>query len=471
MMQHAWGGYVKYAWGHDDLNPVSKTPHDWYRSQNLLNTPVDSLDTLYIMGMMEEYKAAKKLVLDTLDFSTITEYVSLFETNIRVLGGLLSAYDLEGDEAFIQKAVELADRLLPAFDTRTGIPLNSIRLSNGEVKPALTAGVAELGTLQLEFQYLSDVTGNSTYAEKTLFVFEQLQNTAVDIPGVFPEKVYVDELKVASNRVSVGGMIDSYYEYLQKLWLSTGEEKYFEYYYTAAKSIADRLLVTAKSGHVYIPPANLNIHFKGMTIEHDNMFEHLACFAGGMFSMGALASKTQEWEKHFDIGKNVTETCWLMYNRSKTGIGGENSVGETLVLANPTYILRPEAIESMFYMWRFTHDPIYRERAWIIVQALEKHCKDEAGYHGLQNANSANPGAIDRQESFFLAETLKYLYLIFADDDTIPLEKYVFNTEAHPLSVRGHGRRADPSEFVPLPTKYPIAPGQLNPDARVIGNE
>ena len=99
---------------------------------------------------------------------------------------------------------------------------------------------------------------------------------------------------------------------------------------------------------------------------------------------------------------------------------------------------RPEVIESIFYMWRFTHDPKYREWGWSIAHAIEKHCRTEAGYHGLKAENYPK----DRMESFFLAETLKYLYLLFAEDTVLPLDEYVFNTEAHPLSIRGFGKRA-----------------------------
>ncbi|KAJ3062367.1 hypothetical protein HDU98_001765 [Podochytrium sp. JEL0797] len=476
MMRHAWTGYVQYAWGSDDLQPVSRTGYNWYNSQNLLNTPVDSLDTLYIMGMMDEYKSAKRLVLTKLDFANVTEYVSLFETNIRVLGGLLAAYDLEGDVKVLRKCVELADRMVPAFETATGIPWNLINLATGETKPddSGTAILSELGSLQLEFQYLSDVTGNPIYAEKALFVYEQMQTIAVDIPGLFPDAFRVDRLSVHGKKVAIGGRCDSYYEYLLKMWLSTGEDKYYEYYYTAAKSIADNMLVRSPKGHVYIPAGFIQRSDTGFKIQSETMFEHLTCFAGGMFATGALASRRGDWTKHLDIGRGITDACWGMYNQSSTGIGSENCHGESLQLFNTRYILRPEAIESLFYMWRFTHDPVYRERAWVIVQNLDKYCKNEVGYHGLENANAqldpqlqwkggatVGPGKIDRQESFFLAESLKYLYLIFADDDTIPLEQYVFNTEAHPLSVRGHGRRKNKAKFVELPPKYKMAPGTL----------
>ncbi|KAJ3107258.1 hypothetical protein HK100_003612, partial [Physocladia obscura] len=130
MMIHAWTGYKNFAWGSDDLNPISKTAWNWYGDNNtLLNTPVDSLDTLYIMGLHKEYAEAKTLVLEKLDFSGFDQFVSAFETNIRIFGGMLAAYDLEGDKRFIKKSIELADRLLPIFDTPTGIPVNYVNLA------------------------------------------------------------------------------------------------------------------------------------------------------------------------------------------------------------------------------------------------------------------------------------------------------------------------------------------------------
>ncbi|KAJ3263420.1 Mannosyl-oligosaccharide 1,2-alpha-mannosidase IA [Chytriomyces hyalinus] len=458
MMEHAWSGYVNYAWGHDDLQPISKTGYDWYQTQNLLNTPVDALDTLYIMGLHAEYNASKHLILETLDFKKITQAVSVFETVIRVLGGLLAAYDLEGDPRLIEKCVELADLLLPAFDGESGFPVNQLVLATGETRGSRTAlSLAEIGSLQLEFQYLSDVTGNPVYAEKALFVYKQLQTIKTPIHGLYPEYIHPGDIRgeVQGGKVSLGGMSDSYYEYLLKMWFSTGEPEFFDMYYEAAQGFGNRLARHSSSGYLFIPAANVRRYAQedgrtGVSVESENSFDHLACFAGGMFATGALASRTGEWTYHLDIGRKITDYCWKMYENTMTGIGPENAEGDA-VARDPRYHLRPEAVESLFYMWRLTHDPVYRQRAWTITKMLEKYCKDDGGYHGLTNVNDVDGEPMDRQESFFLAETLKYLYLIFADDDTIALEKFVFNTEAHVLSVRGHGRRSDTSKYTPVP--------------------
>ncbi|ORY44718.1 hypothetical protein BCR33DRAFT_716687 [Rhizoclosmatium globosum] len=467
MVRHAWNGYAQYAWGHDDLKPVSKQPHDWYRGNTLLNTPVDSLDTLFILGLSKEYKAAKELVLSKLDFSKVTARISVFETTIRVLGGLLGAYDLDGDRRLLEKAVQLADRLLPAFDTANGIPLNFLNISSGVAYDYdgkfKGVGLAAAGSLQLEFQYLSDVTGDSKYQEAALYVYEQMQSMEHNVPGLFPDWLDTETLRAPGWSFQIGPMADSYYEYLMKLWLSTGEEKYYTYFHTASHSIVNHLVATSSdNSHIYIPVSDITKFGDSFSSSHRLNFPHLTCFAGGMLSMGGVASKGRsDWKQFFEIGAQLTETCWNMYKTTATGIGADVVNGEVLSPEDSSYKLRPEAVESIFYMWRLTHDPIYRERGWAIVESLEKYCRGEVGYHGLMDVNRIDSAPWDKQESFFIAETLKYLYLLFMDDDTIPLEKYVFNTEAHVLSVRGHGRRADPTSFAPLPPNGTVSPELL----------
>lgn len=126
-MEHAWGGYVKYAFGFDDVEPIAKRGHNWLGKSGLAATIVDSLDTLYLMGMKKEFDYGRAFVLNSLHFDHPI-WVSVFETNIRVVGGLLSAFELSGDVGFLGKAQECADRLLYAFNTETGIPDGMVHL-------------------------------------------------------------------------------------------------------------------------------------------------------------------------------------------------------------------------------------------------------------------------------------------------------------------------------------------------------
>ncbi|KAJ1551173.1 hypothetical protein HK096_002731 [Nowakowskiella sp. JEL0078] len=503
MMAHAWDAYEQYAWGADELKPLSLTKFNWYGRFSLYSTPVDALDTLYIMGMHDRYKKAKRAVLEELDFASVDTFVNVFETNIRIVGGLLSAYDLEGDEKLLKKAVDIADRLIGAFETKTGIPVNFINLATGDFRAEDLrfdgegiASLAEAGSLQLEFQYLSEITGNPIYAEKALFALEQILAIPKEIPGMYPLSMSYNQLKFTSGDYSIGASGDSFYEYLLKMWISTGDERYWDAYYESAQAIYENMAKESSDGkRMYIPTNRILVPLTNVKVEklyQDNFYEHLSCFAGGMLVTGALAHRTGNWSDHLLLGNKVTEMCFIGYNGTRTGLGGEYSVdnGQPFVAE---YHLRPEVIESIFYMWRYTHDQKYRDWGWQIAQSLNKWTRLPIGFSGIRNvdaftsicnyitgepikasdwahyhlqdapiksehvraqrASATSPYVdcmyrFDLQESFFLAETLKYLYLLFTDDDVLPLEKYVFNTEAHPLSIRGFGPRADTNKWM-----------------------
>ncbi|TPX34916.1 hypothetical protein SmJEL517_g02602 [Synchytrium microbalum] len=445
MMVHAWSGYYTRAKGCDEVRPVSGECHNWYQTFTMLNTPVDALSTLYIMGLETEYQQAKELVLE-MNFDIPTS-INLFETVIRVLGGLLSAYDLEGDKRFIEKAVILADMILPAFNDASGIPSNQILLGVQQEERSNHLGykavkLAEIGTMQIEFQYLSDITGNITYAEKALRIYEHLIAVPKQIPGLVGLTVQVkgDRIDGHDQRYGLGAEADSYYEYLLKLWLATGVDKYRVLYDEIANSFA-RMAKTNSKGHIYVPTTNAANDGTTMADYH---FEHLSCFAG------ALTKPHGNWTTHLNIGRGITESCFLSYMVSETGLGSEFVDPHTFAPgSSPYYILRPETIESIFYMWRLTHDPMYREWNWVIAQNLNKSCRVEFGFSGLSNVDILPPMHDNLQQSFFLAETLKYLYLTYTSDDTISLTDFVFNTEAHPLSIRGKGRRKDITTPIP----------------------
>ena len=173
-----------------------------------------------------------------------------------------------------------------------------------------------------------------------------------------------------------------------------------------------------------------------------NKMGHLACFTGGMFALTAMYVNEltpAQKENYQSLAKGITNTCHESYIRTPTHLGPESfsmDGGREVVAMDRYYILRPEVIESYFYLWRMTHEEKYRDWAWDAVEALEKFCRTENGYSGLKDVTNADSGKDDVQQSFFFAETLKYLYLIFSEDDVLPLDKYVFNTEAHPFLVK-----------------------------------
>uniref|UniRef100_A0A672FQ56 alpha-1,2-Mannosidase n=1 Tax=Salarias fasciatus TaxID=181472 RepID=A0A672FQ56_SALFA len=422
MMKHAWDGYRRYAWGSNELRPVSKQGH----SSNLFGsikgaTIVDALDTLYIMEMFEEFDAATDWVEKNLDFNV---RVSVFEVNIRFVGGLLSAYYLSGKEVFRRKAVELGEKLLPAFKTPTGIPWALLNLKSGiGRKLALGAGcssiLAEYGTLHLEFIHLSRLSGNPEFGQK----------------GLYPNYLNPNSGQWGQHHVSVGGLGDSFYEYLLKAWLMSDktDEEGKKMYYDALQAIETNLMRKSSGGLTYIA------EWKGGLLEHK--MGHLTCFAGGMIALGADGAPADKTGHQMEQAAEIARTCHESYARTALKLGPEafrfdGGVEAIATRQNEKYfILRPEVIETYMYMWRFTHDPKYREWGWEAVQALERHCKLEGGYSGVRDVYASTPNHDDVQQSFYLAETLKYLYLLFSDDDHLAFDHWVFNTEAHPLPV------------------------------------
>src|ERR1700716_1616439 len=133
---HAWQGYKKYAWGHDDLKPLSKTYHDWY-AEPLLMTPVDALDTMILMGLKEEAASTRAYINKNLSFDKDLS-VQNFEITIRLLGGLLSSYQLTGDKRLLNLAEDLGIRLLPVFTSPTGIPYRYVNLKTGQTRDPVT---------------------------------------------------------------------------------------------------------------------------------------------------------------------------------------------------------------------------------------------------------------------------------------------------------------------------------------------
>ena len=161
---HAWNGYKQYAWGHDALKPLTKKPHDWYK-KSLLMTPVDAFDTMMLMGLKEEAAEAKHIIFERLSFDQDME-IQTFEITIRLLGGLLSAYQLDGDKRFLMLAEDLGKRLLPEFNSATGMPYRFVNLKTGAISDSLN-NPAEIGTSLIEFGSLSKLTGNPVFYEKS----------------------------------------------------------------------------------------------------------------------------------------------------------------------------------------------------------------------------------------------------------------------------------------------------------------
>ena len=217
---HAWNNYERYAWGHDALRPLSKTAHDWY-GQSLLMTPVDALDTLILMHLDAEAERARSLIASDLSFDRDI-YVKNFEITIRLLGGLLSSYQLTGDKRLLSLAEDLGNRLLPVFNSPTGLPYVYVNLRTGQTRDPVT-NPAETGTLLLEFGTLSKLTGKPVFYEKAKRALVETFKRRSSL-GLVGESINVETGTWTNTDSHISGGIDSYYEYLWKCWLLFGDK-------------------------------------------------------------------------------------------------------------------------------------------------------------------------------------------------------------------------------------------------------
>ncbi|XP_023000181.1 mannosyl-oligosaccharide 1,2-alpha-mannosidase MNS1-like [Cucurbita maxima] len=444
-MIHAWSSYEKYAWGKDELQPQSKNGFNSFGGVGA--TLIDSLDTLYIMGLDKQFQKAKEWVANSLDFNKNYD-ASVFETTIRVVGGLLSAYDLSGDKVFLDKARDMADRLLPAWDTPSGIPYNLINLVGGRPhNPSWNGGLsilADSGTEQLEFISLSQRTGDPKYQQKVENVISQLNRSFPD-DGLLPIYIDQNEGKASSSTITFGAMGDSFYEYLLKVWIhgnkTAAVKHYREMWEKSMDGLSSLIRRSTPSSFTYICEKS-----GGSLIDK---MDELACFAPGMIALGSSGYDSEDSKKYLMLAEELAWTCYNFYQSTPTKLAGENYFfhpGEDMSVGTSWNILRPETVESLFYLWRLTGNKTYKEWGWNIFQAFEKNSRVESGYVGLRDVKT---GVKDNMmQSFFLAETLKYLYLLFSPPSVIPLDEWVFNTEAHPLRIvtRSEGSNLERSD-------------------------
>jgi mannosidase alpha-like ER degradation enhancer 2 len=408
---HAWNGYKKYAWGHDELLPLSKSYKDWYK-ESLLLTPMDAFGTMKIMGLDKEAKEDRELLLSKLLFNKDIS-VQVFEINIRLLGGLLSAYQLDGDKRFLELAVDLANRLMPAFDSPTGMPYRFVNLETGTTRDSIS-NPAEIGSLILEWGTLSKITGNDIYYQKAKRALEEVfkRRSKIGLVGTF---INVNTGEWTNTDSHISGAIDSYYEYLLKGWLMFGDKDLKSMWDESIKAINKYLEDDTQNGFWY-GHADMNTGKRTATL-----FGALDAFFPAEL---ILSGDTTRAEK-------LQASCYKMWMLE--GIEPEEIDYSDMKITYPNYALRPENIESVYYLYHFTMDPKYLVMGKDYFESIVKYCRNDVGYSTLKSVITKEQA--DLMHSFFLAETLKYCYLIFAPQSTIDFNKTLFNTEAHPLKI------------------------------------
>jgi mannosyl-oligosaccharide alpha-1,2-mannosidase len=416
--KRSWNSYRRYAWMQDELAPVAGKGKTTFGG--LAATMVDSLDTLWIMGLRKEFKEAVRAVA-LIDWNDTAENaLNMFETTIRHLGGLLSAYDLSHERALLAKAVELGDMLYTGFDTENRMPpfwFDFAAAKGGFQRVGNRDSSAAGCSLSLEFTRLSQLTGNPKYFDAAENVKQLLYRTQnqTKLPGMWPAYLNYRLETASDNFFSIGAQADSLYEYLVKMHALLGglDPEYVTLSVGALERIKESILFRP------MIPGDEDILFPGNAYyrsEDDTDLQpdpqHLGCFAGGMYG---LAGKILEMEGYIEIGEQATRGCVWAYQAFPTGImpevfrviacgtknlercdwnetrwdieGSRGMVKGFKDIRDQRYLLRPEAIESVFYMYRITGKQEYQDMAWTMFESIVKATETPLAYSSISNVN------------------------------------------------------------------------------------
>ena len=493
-VRHAWKGYTNIAsldsfWNsaggyipHDDLSPMSRKGNSWLHYAATLH---DSIDTLYLANMTKEYDDAV-FALTAYDIQTTSpQATKTFEYSLRVLGGLLGGYSVSGDPRLFAAARNAADAILEGpFQASPSIlprPFNVLAPSktslsscsflwdwkasiqrlykmiysfarNQFTKEHQTNSLAGFGSFGMEFAFISNISRDHKYRKVADDIFYHVQK--YEMNGLVPYSWNVLTGEPRSLATSLGSGSDSFYEYLIKIptlnrcSYDAGMEMYTDF---CEDSDKDHLRLYEKMVKESLTPSHVRKDFLGgiqngklenfFPVDSGNQYDHLLCFLPGMLSLGASTkypSSSRDIDEDEDqiLAEKLLKGCASIYKSTETGLSPDRGYFGRGKFAthDSSYYLRPEYVESLFVLYRNTKDEKFQEMAWDVFQSLEKFCKIESGgYASLKDVNDPSKGHVDDMPSFFLAETLKYLLLIFAPDDYISLEDFVFTTEAHPL--------------------------------------
>ncbi|KAF9780244.1 alpha mannosidase-like protein [Thelephora terrestris] len=432
---HGFDNYMNHAFPYDELDPLScvgrgpdySEPDGWAANDvagNYSVTLVDALDTFVVLGDVQGFDTAIRNVIKFVTFNVNTR-PQVFEATIRVLGGLLSAHIFASrpDQPFhlswynnelLHMAHDLGNRLLPAFSTPTGIPYARVHLKlgvlDGEGYETCTAGA---GSLILEFATLSRLTGDDRFEQAAYKAFFALWNRRSDI-GLVGNTVSLRTGAWLSPEISgIGAGIDSFYEYALKWYVLSGEVEFLDVWH---QSYAAVMRYSRTSNGYWF--RNVNIH------SGDPAYFTIDSLSAFWPGLQVLAGDVENAIK-----------AHLMYWNLWKRFSGMPEVFDTAFLQVTTwqYPLRPEFIESTWYLYRATKDPFYLYVGERVLNDLEARAKVECGLAGISNLLTNTLS--NRMESFVLSETLKYLYLLFDEENLLHDDdsNYVFTTEGHIL--------------------------------------
>lgn len=414
-MLRSWNAYKEFAWGYDVLLPISKSGQNWY-NESLGISPFDAYSTLALMSLDDEAKELEDYALSKNWDQDV--YVQVFEVNIRILGGLLAIYDHTKNPKVLEKAIDFGDRLLPAFNSPTGIPYHSVNLKSGQTSGNNGEGrgevvnTAQAATYLVEFGVLSYYSENPKYyqaakrASKAIFD----RKSEIGLPGDF---INVETGQWTNNWSYLQAGIDSYYEYLLKSSVLFPDPEIEEIWAFSLDKINQFYSETYEGKQFY---ACVNMHTGKIVKRSMSLYD--AFFPAVQALHGDI----------INAEKNMATWDWLW---DKYGLLPTRYLYEADSIEYANSELNPEIIESAYYLNQITGKPAYLDMIYKYWNDINDCCRNNVAFNAVKDVRTME--AKDYLATYFYAETLKYFYLAVVDEDQFDFKDHVFNTEAHPF--------------------------------------
>jgi len=410
----AWRSYVDKAFGHDQIKPVSGGFEEFFVDGHPMGlTVVEALDTLWLMELDAELEQGLAWVRANLNFAVDAPFQA-FETNIRMLGGLLSAYHCTREARLLELAADLGDRLLPAFTkSPSGVPYRFVNLATGAVSSPET-NLAETGTYITEFGSLSRWTGEPKYFDAAKRAFEVTFDKRSPL-DLLPYAVHAETGEWLNTTATVGPPADSYYEYLYDGWKLFGDADLKAWYDTLVAGILNHQSEMV-GGHLWFAQVDA---FTGAIVSRTQ--SELGSFFAGLLAEGGDVLEGKRYHDSWNVVQD------------RYGVLPEGIDYTTLAATSKGNQLRPEFADAAFSLWLVTHDERYRQRAKKHYDQMKKTSKVRYGYTILDDVTTSPPVRGDFCPGYWWSEQLKYYYLIFGDVKRFDYRDHYLSTEGNLL--------------------------------------
>jgi hypothetical protein len=410
----AWTAYRRHAWGRDELRPVSATPSDFFIPGAPLGlTLIESLDTMYLMELDGELSASIAWINSSLNFNRNAS-VHVFETIIRLVGGLLAGHHATGDAVLLTRARDLADRLLPAFTkSPTGAPYRYVNLQTGAVSGNQTP-LAEVGSNITEFGYLSQHTGDPKYfnAAKRALRAVYDRRSSLNLVGT---TLNVDTGAWTDTTARVDPPVDSFFEYLWDAYQFSGDTEIRGWYQTLTAAILARQAETY-NGRLWFKQVNMHT---GALVSRNQ--SELTAFYAGLLAQGGHLAEGESYHSSW-------AAALAQHRLPPEGINYTN-----FAATSQAYQLRPEYVDSALFLWLLTGKELYRDRSLWLWNAQKAHCKVANGYTIVNNMTATPTAKGDLTPGYWYSENMKYFYLLWAGAPRFDYTTNYLTTEGNVL--------------------------------------